>query len=241
MNVSPAYEKEYRDWINRGQFETVYSFGARTLQKELLGESPLPYPAGGALGSMATCYYRRGAVALLDQNPAGWQDVQCGYWAAVYSLRFFYKAATLPAFGDRRPFPEQRKTATVMTLGLARLFGQDGDAAALQAILGPQFDIQEALGNEIDDGRIMLEAILHPAESLSYDELLRDRNQCCKKRDAWIKRPTEIDPFGVIDIEAILQFPEQASFPYPPGAVFNPTEDELLIKAVTAYHCNYDD
>jgi hypothetical protein len=241
MNVSPAYEKEYREWIQRGQLERVYPFGAQMLQRELLKESPFPYPAGGALGSIATCYYRRGAVALLDQNAAGWQDIQCGYWATVYSLRFLYKAATLPAFGDRRPFGEDRKTATVMTLGLARLFGQDGDAAALEAILGPEFNIQEALGDEIDDGRMMLEAILHPTKSFSYDELLSDRNQCCKKREAWIKRPTEIDPFGVIDIEAMLRFPEQASFRYPRDSGFNPTEDELLIKVVTAYHCNYGD
>src|SRR4051794_16149648 len=49
------------------------------------------------------------------------------------------------------------------------------------------------------------------------------------------KRPTEIVPFGVLDIEAVLRFPAQASFQYPESLGFNPTEENAIGECVIAY------
>jgi hypothetical protein len=67
------------------------------------------------------------------------------------------------------------------------------------------------------------------------DELKRDRKECCQKRDAWPKRPTDFRPFGTLDVEMAVNFPSEAEFPYP-SIAYLPTEDEAVIQAITAYH-----
>src|SRR5690349_6477396 len=95
VNVSPAYAEEYREWIRRGQFQSVYGWAVAKLPESLKQEHPALI--AGDLGSIATCYYTRGIVALLDGDQAGWHDIQCGYWAVVQKLRFEIKSITLPA------------------------------------------------------------------------------------------------------------------------------------------------
>jgi hypothetical protein len=125
-------------------------------------------------------------------------------------------------------------------MGLARLFGQDTDEASLESVLGDDFDPATILGARVTSGRTILQSVFDPQFPCTYAALLRDRGECCQKRQAWPKRPTEICPFGVLDIEAMLRFPEQASFAYPSSIGFNPTEDALLLEAIIAYHCWYD-
>ncbi len=233
MNVSPAYVNEYRDWMAKGQFQKVYQHASDGLPKALQLEHPALMSMN--LGGIAICYYTRGAVALLDGDQAGWHDIQCGYLAALYGLRFELKAVTLPAWSKGRKFYGKSQVELVLTFGLAKLFRRENDASWLQSAIDAHFNTEDALGTKIDDGTLMLDAILGADDSFSYADLLKDRKQCCKKRSTWPTRPTEIRPFGVLDIEAILCFPQEAAFHYPDSTEFSLTEEKAVANAVTAF------
>src|SRR5262249_811492 len=144
----------------------------------------------------------------------GWHDIQSGYTAGAYRLFFDLQAVTLPAWSAGRSFAPQDKTELVLSLGLARLFSQDGDAERLSEIIANHFNLSDALGASVTAGCKILQSILEPELPFSAADLLQDRKQCCQKRDAWPRRPTEILPFGVLDIELMLRFPKEASFAY---------------------------
>lgn len=237
-NVSPAYAGEYREWIHRGRFEQIYRQAADKMPEYFAQQHPAM--VGGNLHSIATCYYTRGTVALLDDEPAGWKDIQCGYWAALYSLGFELKAVTLPAWSSGRKFGSRAIVELVLTLGLAKLFRQEGDVSWLRSAIAEHFSFEAALGDKVTAGRKLLQSILDDNAVFSFQELLKDRKECCQKRDAWFVRPTEVTPFGVIDIEAILRFPREASFSYPDAMGFQPTEDNTIVEAVTAFHTWYE-
>jgi hypothetical protein len=179
--MSPAYVKEYREWIRKDGFRELYGRAISALPKSLKQEHPALVALD--LSSIANCYYKRGAVAVLDGNQNGWQDIQCGYWASVEKLRFEIKSVTLPAWSAGRNFSSQ--VELVLTLGLARLFRQDVDASWLSSAIPTHFHPEKALGTKVSHGRLLLESILKPEENFSFLDLLRDRNQCCSKRDAW--------------------------------------------------------
>ena len=228
-----SYAEEYREWIRKGGFREVYGRAISDLPNALKQEHPALVALN--LSSIATCYYMRGVVAVLDGKQNGWRDIQCGYWASVEMLRFEIKSVTLPAWSAGRSFLASSQLELVLTLGLARLFRQEVDASWLSSAIATHFHPEEALGTKISHGRLLLESILKPEENFSFSDLLRDRNQCCSKRDEWPKRPTEIVPFGVLDIEAVLRFPAQASFQYPESLGFNPTEENAIGECVIAY------
>jgi hypothetical protein len=217
----------------RGHFQEVHQRALDGLPKALQLEHPALMAMN--LGDIATCYYTRGAVALLDGDRAGWHDIQCGYSAALYDLRFELKAVTLPAWSTGRVFSGASQVELVLTLGLAKLFRQESDASWLLSAVDARFNTEDALGTKIDDGTLLLDSILGTDEGFSYADLLKDRKQCCKKRDAWPKRPTEIRPFGVLDIEAMLCFPQESSFQYSNSTEFKPTEEKAVAEAVTAF------
>jgi hypothetical protein len=233
-DISPAYAKEYREWIQAGNFDNVYQSFLPELREALKEEgSALISPVSLGLHSISTCYFKRGAVALLDGNDAGWCDVQCGFWASVYRLRFY--VIPIVKWGRGRFVPWDT-TEAVMLLGLAKLFRQASEESYLKSVIAghlPSFD--EALGDKVTSGRKIMDSIFNDTPH-SFAELLKDRRECCQKRDAWPRRPTEISPFGVIDVEAMLKYPNEASFRYPDTMEFKPTTDAAVEEAVVAYH-----
>jgi hypothetical protein len=232
MWISPSYRDEYCSWIAQGNFETIRARGEEYLPEGLHARNPVQI--AGCLGSLATCYYRRGTVGLMQGDAAKWADVQAGYWAALYRLLFNLKAVT---FTLREVLPADMAEMVLM-LGLARLFRQDGDALRLTELIDQHFNWDAVLGDRIKSGRKLLASILDPAASFTQAELLTDRKECCQKRDAWPTRPTEIGPFGVLDIEIMSRFPENAAFQY--SGAFSPTDDDLITCAIVEYHASYE-
>src|SRR5262249_27848684 len=122
MWISPAYAREYKEWILGGMFGELYGRATTALAKDYQEQHPALIATD--LQELATCYYRRGTVSLLEGDSAGWHDVQCGYWAALYRIGFELKAITLPARSAGRSFAPRDMCELVVLLGLARLFSQ---------------------------------------------------------------------------------------------------------------------
>lgn len=233
MWISPAYSREYQVWIADGQFDRIYSRELPDLTEAI--ELQHPALVATSLGTLATCYYRRGIVRLLQNVLDGWRDIQLGYQCAFFGLHFDLKAVSLPAWSQGRSFAPRRMTELVLTFGLARLFGQDRDVKWLSESIAKHFSLSVALGDRFPAGRKLLESILEPAAQFTVQELLQDRKDCCIKRDAWPTRPTEIDPFGVLDIETAIRFPSDSAFRYEASYGFQPTEDGNIIEALRNY------
>jgi hypothetical protein len=228
--ASRAYTRDYRDWIAKGNFASVYEWGRERLECAI--SSQRPDIAAPALRIVADCYYIRGAVALLDKKPEGWHDVQCGYMASVYALRF--AIPLLAGLEAQLKDSANYITPIVMTLGLARIFAVDFDEQLLRGWLDERYDVDELTGN-VRSGRHILDGIYHRELEVDAETLRRDRSECCQKRDAWPKRPTEFAPFGVLDVEMAINFPALAEFPYL-ELPYSPTEDDLVIQGMITYH-----
>jgi hypothetical protein len=236
MNRSRIYERQYREWIQKGRFEEQYQRVLPDMREALQKDQPSLLAMN--LRFMATCYHARGVVALLDDNSAGWRDVQCGFWAGVYGLRFEIEALVLGGIKGKGLSPEDT-TEAVMILGLAKLFGQKAEEKWLKSAIAAHMDVNEALGPKVAAGGKILDAIVE-GTAYSFDELLEDRKECGRKREVWPPRPTEIMPFGVLDVEAMVMYPEEASFEYPETMAFEPTSDALVEEAVAAYHVGHE-
>jgi hypothetical protein len=228
--ASPSYTREYREWLDGGNFERVYEDGRADLASAI--ESQRSDHAAAALQSIALCYYTRGAVSLLDGDLRGWNEIQCGYLATTYSIRLIIPLRTEAAVSRKRS--ERMITEAVMTLGLARLFAVSFDEQLLRDWLVPCFD-STALTGKVASGRCILESIFHASHKHGVESLRRDRKECCQKRDAWPDRPTERRPFGILDVEMAINFPTKAEFSYP-AIAYSPIEDEHVIQVITAYH-----
>jgi hypothetical protein len=228
--ASPAYSREYREWLAEGNFERVYGYGRKSIVDGL--ESKLPHLVASGLEYVSCCYYTRGAVALLEGNSQGWRDIQCGYLAKSYSIRFVIplQSGILASVKDS----PDNLVETVMTLALAQLFRLSFDETFLREWLTPRYDRQK-LTSKVNSGGLILDSVYLHSHSIAESDLKRDRKECCQKRDAYPKRPTEIRPFGTLDVEMAINYPESAEFGYP-TIDYSPTEDELVIEGITAYH-----
>jgi hypothetical protein len=235
-NISRVYERQYREWIQMGGFEEQYQRVVPDMREALKKNQP-PLLAVN-LRFLATCYHARGVVALLEGHSAGWRDVQCGFGAGVYGLRFEIEALVWAGSKGRGLSPEDT-TEAVMILGLAKLFGQKAEEKWLKSAIAGHMDVSEALGPKVAAGRKILDAIV-AGTAYSLGELREDRKECCRKREAWPPRPTEIMPFGVLDVEAMVTYPEEASFRYPEAMGFEPTSDAWVEEAVAAYHVGHE-
>lgn len=200
--ASPAYSREYREWIQNGVFNQIYSHGLEYVQDGIRSERPDLVLEG--LQRFALCYYTRGAVALLEGSQQGWNEVQCGYLATIYSIRFLIPLKSGLAASHKESADDL--VSAVMTLGLARLFAVSFDEKTLRDWLEPRFDPKKLTG-KVSSGRHILNSIFEKSHSIGVEELRRDRKECCQKRDAWPKRPTEIGAFGILDIEMAINFP----------------------------------
>lgn len=170
MRISPAYEREYRDWIAKGQFERLLAREREFLSDALSRQHPAL--AATSLSTLGTCYYTRGSVFLLDNDQAGWYDVQAGYWAALYSLRFEIIAATLPAWSQGRSF--SRSTELVTTLAFSRLFQQPEDGAWLEQAIA-QHVRKAPHVTDGQTGHLLLAAMLNDKVACTRNESLADR------------------------------------------------------------------
>ena len=121
----------------------------------------------------------------------------------------------------------------VMTLGLARLFSATSDQLFLRRWLDSRYDVV-AMTGKVASGRCLLDSICLEKHELTAESLRQDRKECCRKRSAWPKRPTEIEPFGVLDVEMAINFPSEAQFPYP-AIEYRPTADYMVIQGVSAH------
>ena len=110
----------------------------------------------------------------------------------------------------------------------------DFDVQLLRDWIRPQYDVRQLTGKVASGGHI-LDSIMDDKCPCTPEQLRRDRRDCCQKGDAWPKRPTLIPPFGVVDAEMAINFPGEAEFPYPP-IEYRPTEDEFVVKGMTAFH-----
>jgi hypothetical protein len=224
---SPAFSKQYREWLAR-HFQRVYCQGSESLSQAITAQRPdLVAPA---LKELAICLHTRGAVSLLDGNQQGWHDIQAGYLAGLYAIRF---AIPLKTGSCARTSPNDLVYA-VVTLGLARLFAGDFDVHLLRDWIRPQYDVRQLTGKVASGGHI-LDCIMDDKCPCTPEQLRRDRRECCQKGDAWPKRPTLIPPFGVVDVEMAINFPDEAEFPYP-AIEYRPTDDEFVVEGITAFH-----
>jgi hypothetical protein len=233
MWISPAYERDYRDWIAKGQFDHLVAREHKYLAESLAEQHPALIAT--SLSTLATCYHTRGAVKLLEKQQSGWHDTQAGYWASLYALRFEIIAVTLPAWSHGRSF--NCSTELAVALAFSRLFQQAADNAWLERAMAQHFDTGPHV-TPGEPGAILLTALAAPKIEYSRDELLKDRRACCRSRDAYPTRPTEIIPIGVLDLEAILHYPDQAAFSYSANH-FEPTEDDQIVEAIANYHISY--
>ncbi len=224
---SPAFSKQYREWFAR-HFRRVYGHESESLSQAIAAQRPdLVTPALKGLG---VCLHTRGAVSLLDGNPQGWYDIQCGYLAGVYAIRFAIPLKT----GLCARTSANDLIHAIMILGLARLFGGDFDVQFLQNWIRPQYDIRKLTG-KVTSGRHILSSIMDDECLCTPEQLRQDRRECCQKGDAWPNRPTLIPPFGVVDVEMAINFPDEAEFPYP-SIEYRPTEDEFVVGGMTAFY-----
>lgn len=233
MWISPAYERDYREWMVNGHFEGVLTWSQASLTDALAQQHPTLIAS--ALWGFSTCYHTRGAVALLEKQASGWRDIQAGYWADVYALRFEIISVTQPAWSQASRFIKSNELVT--TLAFARLFGQTADRDWLEQAVASHYKS----GPHISDGQpggVLLSALRNPSSAYSRRELFEDRRACCRGRDAYPKRPTEVVPVGVIDLENILHYPSDAAFQYSMEE-FLPTEDHLVTESIVAYHTWY--
>jgi hypothetical protein len=233
MWISSSYKRDYRDWIGKGQYQRIRERERRYLANALAKENPAPIAT--SLSAIATCHHTRGAVALLEHQQAGWHDIQAGYWAKLYALRFEVKAVTLPAWSRGRSFNQSAELA--VTLAFSRLFQQTADRKWLDEALAAHFDSGPHVASG-QPGHLLLTAMVAESVECTREDLLNDRRDCCRTRDAYPKRPTEVIPIGVIDIEAIIHYPGDAAFPYSVDR-FEPTDDEQLADSIAAYHTMY--
>ncbi len=224
---SPAFSSHYREWLDR-HFPRVYGHGSESLSRAIATRRPdLVVPA---LKELAICFHTRGAVSLLDGNRQGWHDIQGGYLAGLYAIRF---AIPLMTGSCARTSPNDLVYA-VMTLGFARLFGGDFDVQLLRDWIKPQYDVRQLTG-KVTSGRHILDSIIDDECSSTPEQLRRDRRECCQKGDAWPNRPTLIQPFGIVDVEMAISFPDEAEFPYP-AIDYRPTEDEFVVEGMAAFY-----
>jgi hypothetical protein len=126
--ASPSFTKEYREWIAEGSFTRSYERARQRILEAI--ESRRPDLVASELESIAGCYYTRGSVALLDGNQDGWNEIQCGYLAAIYSIRFVIPLKS--GLIARVKESQDNITQVVMTLGLSRLFGVQFDERMLR-------------------------------------------------------------------------------------------------------------
>jgi hypothetical protein len=222
--ASPAQVRDYKEWIAKGKFEDVGRWGTQTIASAIESRNFAKLALG--LQTLATCYYSRGAVALLDGRTEGWHDIQSGYMATIYCFQLGVDASECNIVG------------AVMTLALAQLFGVKFDEQLLRGFLAPRYDVAKLTG-KVTSGRFILDSIYLESHSISADQLRRDRRECCQKIEAWPARPVSLTPFGVLDVEMAINFPEEAEFPYPQLA-YLPTEDAAMIEGITAYHAWMD-
>jgi hypothetical protein len=167
----------------------------------------------------------------MQGEPLGWHDIQCGYMATVCSIRFAVPLRTgLEA--EIRESPNYI-VEVVMLLGLAKLFSIASDEQFLQHWLDSRFDIA-ALTGKVTSGRYLLDSIYRGQHGITADQLRQDRKECCRKRDAWPKRPTEVEPFGVLDIEMAINFPGEAEFSYS-AMEYRPTTDYMIMQGISAF------
>ena len=108
------------------------------------------------------------------------------------------------------------------------------DERYLQGWLNDRYDVAVLTG-DVRAGAALLDSIYRIDHGISAESLRRDRTECCRKRDAWPTRPTEIEPFGILDIEMAINFPDDAQFPFPELA-YSPTEDQLVSHCIATYH-----
>jgi hypothetical protein len=214
--ASLAYSRDYRDWLVAGLFEENHAHAGKHLRDAV--DMQRPDLVAPSLRELAVCFYTRGAVSLMDGRAEGWR-VTTGLEADLKDS---------PAFVTR----------AVMTLGLARLFSVDFDEQLLRQWLAPRYDVAVLTG-KVSSGRYILDSIYFRDTSATAEMLRRDRRECCQKRDAWPKRPTENEPFGILDVEMALRFPDEAEFPYALSS-YTPTEDEFVIEGIATYHRWYD-
>ena len=233
MWISQAYEREYRDWIASGQFDRLIGREREYLSEALDEEHPALIAT--SLSIIATCYHTRGAVSLLEKHNSGWRDIQAGYWADLYALRFEIIAITLPAWSQGRTFNSSAEL--VVALAFSRLFEQTEDEVWLEQAIDQYFDSGPHVANS-QPGSLLLSAMKNTAIHYPFDDLLRDRRACSLTRDSYPKRPTDITPVGVIDLETIIHYPAQAAFQYPREG-FQPTEDNQITDSIAAYHASY--
>ena len=227
--ASTAYSRDYRDWIAGGNFERICESGRDNVASAI--NSRRPDLLAPALRDIALAYYMRGAVCLMDGEPLGWHDIQCGYAATVYALRVAAPLLTgLEA--DVRESPDYIVQA-VMTLGLARLFSTASDESFLRRWLDSRYDVVGLTG-KVASGRCLLDSIYLQRHELTVDRLRQDRKECCRKRSVWPKRATEVEPFGVLDVELAINYPSEAEFPYP-AIEYRPTADYMVIRGISAY------
>lgn len=228
--VSPAYSRDYRDWIANGNFDRVYEHAREDLQFAI--ESQRPDLVAPALRDFSLCYYTRGAASLLAGDQNGWHDIQCGYVASFDAIRFALPLMT----GLDAELKNSAKYVihAVMTLGLSRVFSLERDEKHLRNWLDTRYDVATLTG-EVHSGRAILDSIYHFNHGIDAETLRHDRTLCCPKRDSWPTRPTEIPPFGILDIEMTINFPNDAAFPYC-GVSYLPTEDDLVALGKSTFH-----
>lgn len=233
--VSPAYEREYRDWIERGQFARLREREADDATGWQNDDNPWLLVDG--LATLATCYGTRGAVRLLDGDQAGWEDIQAAYMASMYKLRFADRGLSLPAWSSgHTPVPRLLIELPAWS-ALGGVFGQSDESWWTHAI-ETYFDMDAATG-DIVAGRAILRSLLDRDANTTPEELLEDRKACCRTREGWPTRLTEICPFGVLDVEVLGRWPDRSCVSLPTPLNFTPTPDPIILSAIELFHTRY--
>lgn len=240
--ISPAYERSYRK--NQTWHRNLIRKNPSEVQFAVVAKNP--GMAASAAKMLGGSYAMNGVVRLLDGDPNGWREIECGYRGLVYARRFYPKWWTSSEYVSQdNPSIQyalrgEHATELVMLSGLARLFGQTSDLDWLNGAIARYFTMDGALGSKHQFGRLMLDSILHPELPIPAEQLAKDRRECCQKRDTEPFRPTTFNPFGILDIEMMLRYPEESRFDYS-GQQFAPAHDINIERAVNAYHQWYAD
>lgn len=227
--VSQAYYSEYSDWVSR-QFDSYVQDQTEQLH-DAIRERRLDQLAN-RLEAFAQAFHMRGAVRIVDGESEGWHDVQVGYLANSYVFNMAHTLQTgwLPRLKDGPDFTIEM----IAQLGLARLLLQDHDIQQLGGWLEGRTDRSPLLGKS-HAGETILVSLLSGQAADSVVELQTDRKRCCQRRSAFPKRLTECPPYGLLDLESALFFPENADYPYPTIA-YRPTEDPSVLLAIETYY-----
>ena len=228
--ASKAHSKDYRQWIDRAEFAPeVQRYGEKLSQATTDRRVDL---LAACLRRIAAFYHIRGAVLLLDSNSAGWNDIQAGYLAALNGFVIGRKLG----FGLIADLLDSQDyiVEIVSLAGLSRLIGTDTETSIIMDWLEPRFDSTVLVGKQ-NFGHQILEVVVRSGTTITAEELKQDRITCCRKRSAHPNRITEYEPWGVIDIEMSLTFPESSEFQYP-DIPYEPTLNENVSQAISAYH-----